>query len=340
MTDLGKIDRDAFESIVAPHLGAARDDVALGPTHGVDFGVLSVGDRAVVVATDPLSILPELGHERAGRLALDVVLADVAVSGVPPSHVTVSLALPPGFTDEALAATWRGLAGYAEELGAAIVAGHTARYPGIDTSWVGAATALGVGDPGDVIRPDGARPGDALVVGTGPGAEVAGLFSHLFGPELGLPPDDLAAARERLEDVETVGDALAAAGAGDVSAIHDATEGGLFGALVEMADGAGVGFEVERAAVPVREGVEAVCDSVGVDPWTVTSAGTLVVAVDPADADAVVEALAARGTPAAVVGSVVEGAGVRVDGEPVEPPPTDPSWAAFAELAGQGVDGE
>ena len=310
MTDLGKIDRDAFESIVAPHLGAARDDVALGPT-----------------------------HERAGRLALDVVLADVAVSGIPPSHVTVSLTLPPAFTDEALAATWRGLAGYADELGVAVVAGHTARYAGIDTSWIGAATAMGIGDPEDVIRPDGARPGDALVVGTGPGAEVAGLFSHLFGDELDLPADDLEAARERLDDVETVGDALAAAGAGDVSAIHDATEGGLLGALAEMAEGAGAGFDVDRGAVPVRDGVAAVCDAVGVDPWTVTSAGTIVVAVAPGDADAVVEALAARGTPAAVVGTVVEGSGVRLDGEPVEPPSTDPSWAAFAELAGRGSDG-
>jgi len=334
MTDLGKIDRATFEAIVAPALGADREDVTLGPTHGLDFGVLAVGDRAVVVATDPLSILPELGYERAGRLALDVVLADVAVSGVPPTHVTVSLSLPPEFGDDALAATWRGLADYAEGLGVAVVAGHTARYAGIDTSWVGAATALGVGDLDDVIRPDGARPGDVLVVSTGPAAEIAGLFSHLYGDQLGLSAEDLAAARERVDDVETVGDALAVADAGDVSAMHDATEGGLLGALVEMADGAGLRFEVERAAVPVRDGVEAVCAAIDVDPWAVSSAGTLVVAVDQADADAVVEALTARGTPAAVVGSVVEGSGVRVDGEAIEAPSTDPSWAAAATLSG------
>lgn len=333
MTDLGKIDRDAFESIVAPRLGATRDDVALGPTHGVDFGVLSVGDRAVVIATDPLSVLPALGLERAGRLALDIVLADVAVSGVAPTHVAVSLALPPDFGDDELRATWTGLAEHAEALGVAIVAGHTARYPGIDTSWVGAGTALGVGDPAALIYPDGARPGDAIVVGTGPGAEIAGLFASLFGEALDLPEDILASARERVDDIETVADALAAAGAGDVSAIHDATEGGLLGAFTEMADGAGVGFEVDRAAVPIRDGVVPVCEAIDVDPWAVSSAGTLVVTVDPADADEVVEGLMARGTPAAVVGSVVDGAGVRVDGEPVDPPETDPSWAAFAALS-------
>lgn len=330
---LGKIDREAFESIIAPHLGAHRDDVALGPTPGIDFGVIDLGERVAVVATDPISFLAELGHERAGRLALDIVLADVAVSGIAPTHVTVSLSLPPGMRDDDLAGIWRGLADYADELGVAVAAGHTARYAGIDTSWVGAGTAIGLGDPADIVRPDGARVGDALVVSTGPGAEVAGLAAHLFSDQLDLPAGDLAAARERLADIETVGDALAASGAGDVSAVHDATEGGLLGALSEMADGAGVRFEVDRTAVPVRAGVEAVCGAIDVDPWAVTSAGSLVVAVAPDDAGDVIAALEARDTPAARVGSVVEGAGVLLDGEPVEPPPEDQSWAAFATLA-------
>ena len=333
MTDLGKIDRETFEAIIRPHLGAGRDDVALGPTHGIDFGVLDLGERVAVVATDPLSVLPPLGFERAGRLALDIVLADVAVSGVAPTHVTVSLSLPPWMTDDDLAATWRGLAGHAEALDVAVVAGHTARYAGIDSSWVGAATAIGLGAADDLVRPDGARPGDALVVSTGPAAEVAGLFSHLYADRLDLPPAALAAARDRLEDLESVRDALAAAGAGDVSAIHDATEGGLVGALCEMADGAGVRFEVERDAVPLLPGVEAVCAAIDVDPWTVTSAGTLAVAVAPDDAGAVVDALTALETPATVAGRVVEGEGVLLDGERVTPPASDPSWAAAAALA-------
>ncbi len=333
MTDLGKIDADAFDRLIAPHLGAERADVALGPTPGIDFGIISVGDRAVVTATDPLSILPELGIERAGRLATDIVLADVAVSGIAPSHLAVSLTLPPTFDDAALLATLSGIDAKAREFGVSIVTGHTGRYAGVESSWVGAGTVFGVGDPDDVVRPDGARPGDALVISTGPAAEVAGLFATLYPDALGLPAETVATAQKRVDDIAAVGDALAAHDAGRVTAMHDATEGGIAGGLCEMAEGADVRFEIEREAVPVAPGVEAVCRAIDVDPWHVTSCGTLLIAVDQADADAVGEALDDRGTSAAVVGQVVDGSGVGADGVPVEPPETDPSWAAAQRLA-------
>ena len=335
MTELGKIDRGFFEEVVYPRLGGEREDVALGPRHGIDFGVLDVGGRALVMATDPLSVLPELGLERAGRLALDIVLADVAVSGVAPTHVALSLTLPPGMEDEDLATVWLAMAEHARDLGVSVVATHAGRYAGVESSWVGGATAMGVGEHGDLIRPDGARPGDAIVVSTGPAAEVAGLFSHLFPDKLGLSPEEIATAQERIDDIEAVRDATTAAAAGAVTAMHDATEGGIAGGLVEMARGAGVRFDLDRSAVPVAPGVEAVCGAIGVDPWRTTSCGTLLIAVDPADADDVVAALRARGTPAAVAGIATEGEGVYVDGEYVDPPSSDPSWEAFAELAGE-----
>jgi hydrogenase expression/formation protein HypE len=237
-------------------------------------------------------------------------------------------------TDDELAATWRGMAGYAEHLGVSVPSGHTARYSGVEYSWVGAATAMGVGSHDAVVRPDGARPGDAIVVSTGPAAEVTGLFAALFPDDLGLDEATLATARERVEDIVVVEDALAAHAAGDVHAMHDATEGGVQGGLVEMADGAGVRFDVDREAVAVAPGVAEVCEAVGVDPWQVSSAGSLLIAVLETDAGAVVDALESRGTAAAVAGTVSEGEGVFLDGDRVEHPGVDPAWAAYADLAG------
>ncbi|MFB6200701.1 MAG: AIR synthase family protein [Halorhabdus sp.] len=337
MPDRGKIDEATFRDVIAPHLGADREDVALGPRHGVDFGVLSIDDSTVVVATDPISILPELGFERAGRIALDIVLTDVAVSGIAPTHVTVSLSLPTGMTDEELKSTWRGMADHADRLGVSVVSGHTARYDGIDYSWVGGATALGVGDPGSLVRPDGAQPGDAIVLTTGPGAETAGLFATLFPEALDLPAETVATAQERVEDIPGVADARRASEGGTITAMHDATEGGVIGGLTEMAEGAGVQLAVTRDDAPTRPGVAAVCDAIGVDPWQVSSAGSLLLTAPPETAGTIVETTETAGTPAAIVGRVEPSAegepGVVLDGERVEPPSSDPAWDAMARLA-------
>ncbi|SNR38490.1 AIR synthase family protein [Halorubrum vacuolatum] len=338
----GKIGRRFFEERIRPNLGADRSDVTLGPAHGCDFGVIAPNavqgaeeSPAVVVATDPISMLPALGFERAGRFALHIALSDVAVSGIAPSHLSIAFALPTTFDDDDFASIWRAISEECGRLDIAVTTGHTARYPGATLPWVGAATVLGIGDPERIVRPDGARPGDRLVVTRGPAVEATGLFASLFPEALSdLDPETVAVAAERLDDVRLVEDALAAAAAGEVHAMHDATEGGLLGALHETAGASGVRFEIERDAVPVSEGVEPVCQALGMAPWRATTSGTLLASVAPADAERVVETLRARDTPAAVVGTVERGAGVAIDGEETSPPDGDASWPVYAELSG------
>lgn len=331
-TEAGKISRAFFEDRIATRLGAERDDVALGPKHGVDFGVVSVGDRAVVAATDPISILPELGFERAGEFALGIVLADVAVSGLAPTHLTISFSLPPEMSDSAFDRLWGAIDAECRDLGVSVVTGHTARYEGCSFPWVGAATGIAVGDPAAIVRPDGARPGDELIVTNGPAVEAVGLLTTLFPETVPLSGAELETAQARLDDVGAVRDALLAAAAGEVTAMHDATEGGLLGAFAEMAETAGVRFSIDADAVPRLPGIEAACDALGMDPWRATTSGTLVIAVDPADTEAVLDALRGRGTVAERVGQVEAGSGIEFDGERFGPQGRDSSWPVYERL--------
>jgi len=331
--ETGKVDREFFESHIASRLGASRNDVHTGPKHGVDFGVIEVSDQALAVATDPISILPGLGHERAGRFAVRFVLADVAVSGLAPSHLAVTLSLPPAIDTETFAAVWRGVDAECRELGVAVTTGHTACYEDASLPWVGAGTALAAGDPEGIVHPDGARPGDALVVTKGPAVETTGLLTTLFPGEIPLPAETLALAQERLADTGVVRDALAAREAGTVTAMHDATEGGLLGALFEMADSADVRIVLDSGAVPVMPGVGETCETLGIDPWRATTGGTLLIAVAPDSVDPVLAALDERGTPAAVAGHVESGAGVELDGEDAARPAGDASWPVYERLS-------
>lgn len=332
MPSTGKIPQSFFAEQIAPRLGADRADVALGPRHGVDFGVVDVDGTALVMATDPVSVLPALGFERAGRFAVRIVLSDVAVSGIAPSHLAISFSLPPEITDAEFSRLWGAIHEECRSLGVDIVTGHTARYAGCSFPWVGGATALAVGDHEAIIRPDGAEVGDDLILTTGPAVEACALFASLFADRIDCEADRLARIAARLDELDGVRDALTAADAGGVTAMHDVTEGGLVGALCEMATGAGCRFDVDSERVPTDPDIDALCETLGMDSWRATSAGSLVIAVDPDSTSEVLDALGGRGTTAARIGRVETGSGLRIDTEPTEPPAGDSSWPVYEAL--------
>jgi hydrogenase maturation factor len=92
---------------------------------------------------------------------------------------------------------------------------------------------------------------------------------------------------------------------GTVHAMHDPTEGGIVGALWEMAAAAGTGFRVEEARIPVRPATAAICGALGVDPLRLIASGALLVACP--DGAAMVRGLGERGVPATVIGEVTAG---------------------------------
>ncbi|MFC6905042.1 AIR synthase family protein [Halalkalicoccus tibetensis] len=331
MSDLGKADREFFDREIYPNLGADREDVRLGPRHGVDFGVVDVADRVLALATDPVFVMPSLGFDRAAWFAFHILMSDVAVSGLRPTHLSIDLNLPAEITDEQFATLWGRMHEEAAELGVSIVTGHTGRYAGCNYPMVGGGTALAVGDPADLVRPDGARAGDEVIVTKGPAIEATGLLAIQFEELLDLDPGAMEAAKDRFYDMSPVRDALVAAAAGPVTAMHDATEGGIYGGLHETARAGGVRIDVEREAVPVMDGVRETCGAFDIDPWISISEGTLLLTVEGGHGEEVLAALDSEGIPAAVVGEASEGEGVYFDGEPVERPERDPFWAAFEE---------
>ncbi|AWB26775.1 AIR synthase family protein [Halococcoides cellulosivorans] len=340
MPDLGKADSAFFDQFIYPHLGADRDEVRVEPAHGVDFGAVEIGGQMLAIATDPVSINPGLGLERAGWLALHILLSDVAVSGLDPAYLSIDLNLPPEIENDTFEAVWSVMDREARKFGVQVVTGHTARYQGCNYPMVGGGTAMAVGDPEDLVRPDGARPGDSVIVTKGPAVEAVGVLSVLFADQVveDLSEADLAAAQDRFYDSSPVEDAIVAANSGPMTAMHDATEGGVIGGFHEMARAAGVQFEIERDAIPVLDGIRPACEAFGIDPWISISEGTLLGTVDQSGVDAVLGALADAGVPAAEVGVVSEGSGLIVDGERVDHPGADPYWQALEECAARAED--
>jgi hydrogenase maturation factor len=351
---LGKLAPEAFARIVAPHLGAERSEVLAGPRAGHDAAVVKIGaGRVLAVTTDPLSVLPALGPARSARLACHLIASDLWTTGIPPAYASVDFNLPPHFTDEQFGEYWRAMSDEWAKLGVAVVTGHTGRYEGCDLSIVGAATLIGVGDEGRYVTPAMASPGDRVILTKGCAIETAAVVASLCPMRLAeaferAEMDESAITRLRALEasVSVVADCRAALRVGvrerGVTALHDATEGGVLGGLVELAKACGHDLRVERTRIPLSPEVRIACEVLGVDPYTSLAEGALLVCARPEHAGAVLASLAEDGILAAEIGEVMRGAGrlwlAEADGNvlTIDEPAPDPYWAAYGRAVREG----
>jgi hydrogenase expression/formation protein HypE len=350
LPDLGKISPEVFEEIILPQLGARDPSVVVGPRSGVDVGVIEIGDTALALTTDPVFIVPEYGWERAAWFAIHILCSDAVTSGLAPRYLAIDLNLPLAITKEQIEIMWRVIHRECEKLGVAIVTGHTARYQGCGYPMVGGATVVAVGPKDSYVTPTMARPGDRVLITKGPAVEASGLFAVTF-------PDVIAEAygrefAERAEGIfwkmSVVEDAMTAVSIGvrdnGVTAMHDATECGIWGALCEVADASGVGMRILKDNIVTDDDALRICDLFGMDPYKAISEGTLVLTVRPHKTAQVLAALHAKGIAASDVGEVVEASrGIRVvDGArelELVHPRVDPFWAAFGAALAKYRDG-
>lgn len=180
----------------------------------------------------------------------------------------------------------------------------------------------------------------------GAAIEATALFAAAYGDRLtntlgNRVVDD---ARALLSAMTVVPEAQAAAAYGvrdaGVTAMHDATEGGVLGGLLEIAEASDVGMVIDLDSVPVRPEVAAVCEVAGMDPYSAISEGTLLLTARAQHANGVLTALTDAGVEAAEIGEVLprtSGRELVQDGqaEPLVHPGADPFWGAFAAWADQ-----
>lgn len=334
---LGKINPEFFNKNIYPKLGKADPSVIVKPQSGVDFGVVDLGDKVMVLSCDPFYIAKELGIEKAAWFAVHILASDVAVSGIAPRYLAVDLNLPPEMKEEELIQMWDTVDSECKKLGIAVVTGHTARYAGCNYPFVGGATVFGIDKKEKLIKPQ-AKIGDAILVSKGPAIETTGLMSAYFPKflEAKFGKDFVKAAQGVYYQMSTVKDALIVAGVGRVTAMHDATECGVFGGLFEIAAHSQVGMDIWQERIVTQEEVKKTCACFEIDPYRAISEGTLLATLDKSRAPEAVEALKREGIPSSIVGEVVEKKkGITVftgEGEfKLEHPGTDPFWQKFEE---------
>jgi hydrogenase expression/formation protein HypE len=348
MPHIGKVSSEIFDEIILPQLGRKRPEILVGPQHGVDVGVVDLGNGQVMVTTtDPIFVVPPYGWERSGWFAVHILASDAATSGIRPTYITMDLNLPLSMTREEFEAMWVVMHRECDRIGMSIMSGHTGRYEGCGYPMIGGATVIGIGPRDRYVTPDMARPGDTILITKGAAIEAAGLFAVTFPQRVAERYGEEAAreAEEIFWQMSVVEDALTAVEAGvrddGVSTMHDATECGVWGGLFEVARASGVGMVIDKEKIIVQDAVRRVCDLFGIDPYSSISEGTLIITCRPRKAQEVARRLRDKGILVSMVGEIVDGQqGMRffeggISRELIHPK-VDPFWSAFGKAASQG----
>jgi hydrogenase maturation factor len=281
--------------------------VLLGPGVGLDCAVVDSDGELLVMKSDPITFVTS----ELGRYLVQVNGNDIATSGATARWLLVTLLLPEGSTTQALVeGLMEEVYASCREQGISVVGGHTEITHGLNRP-IAVAALIGTVARDRLVTPRGARPADRLLLTKTVPIEGTSILARGFAERLRavLSEDELQRARDYLLDpgISVVPDAQLAMQAGEVTAMHDPTEGGLAAALWELAEASGRSLHVDLARVPVSDLSARVCAAFGIDPLTTIASGALLLSTLPEHASPITRALEAQGISCTDIGAVGPG---------------------------------
>ena len=237
-----------------------------------------------------------------GSLAVHGTVNDLAMAGARPLHLSAGFILEAGFPLANLRRIVASMAAAARAAGVTIVTGDTKvveRGKG-DGVFIN-TTGIGVIPDGIQLSGDRARPGDLILLSGSIGDHGVAVMSQRAGLEFETTLQSDSAA---LHDLV----AVMVAATPDLRCLRDPTRGGLATTLNEIAIQSSVGMVLREAAIPIKPGVAAACELLGLDPLYVANEGKLIAICPPDEAERLLAAMRAHplGAMAAIIGTVRE----------------------------------
>ena len=299
---IGKLSEPILIRSVLKQVKHRRDEVLVGPAVGQDCAVVEIGpDEVFVMSTDPITgTVKDLGSH-----CIHVTANDLAAGGAEPVGVMLTVMLPNNTKETELKEIIHDAEEVCQSLNMEILGGHTeitnvVRQPLVSVTGVGKMKRSQVVTTGDI------KPEQDIVLTKWIGLEATAILAKEKEEELAkrFPAGLVDIAKEFSQYLSVVPESKIAMAHG-ISSMHDVTEGGVFGALWEMVNGAGLGMEVELKKIPIRQETVEICEYFGLNPYLIMSSGSMMITTD--DGNALVRKLEKEGIHATIIGRTTAG---------------------------------
>ncbi len=290
----GKLTNKQLKNLILDKLSFQRKEVLVGSNVGEDCAVIDFGQNLVVASTDPITG----ADKNAGKLAIVVNANDICAAGATPVCALITLMVPPSTLPSQIESIIDDTISQAEKFGIQIAGGHTEVTDAV-TKPIICTTMLGKTDKKLSVK--NILPGDTLIMTKYAGIEGTYIIASDFHAKVELTDVEYGDALAFEHELSIALEAKLIASLGNVSAMHDVTEGGILGAVYEMCEGADLGIHIDIDSINVHPVTKKICDALDLNPYRLISSGCLLAAVD-SDGLKEIELLKSHGVKCKVIG--------------------------------------
>lgn len=304
---IGKVSETVLKRSIFKQIHTKRDEVLLGAGVGEDCAAVKLSPGEIfVISTDPIT-----GTVKdVGMLAIQITANDLASSGAEPVGVMLTVLLPEEIEEEDIREMMRQVEEACAHFHIQVMGGHTEVTRAV-TQPVISVTGVGKVREDRLVSTAGAKPGQDILVTKWIGIEGTSIIAKEKEKELleRFSQAFVDTAKGFDQYLSVLPDSRIAVEHG-VSAMHDVTEGGIYGALWEVAEASGIGLEIDLKAIPICQETIEICEYFELNPYYLISSGCMLMAAD--QGHDLVRKLEAAGIPAAVIGKATDGKARRI----------------------------
>ncbi|AND85848.1 AIR synthase [Clostridium tyrobutyricum] len=317
---VGKLDWDDLKYLINNNKTVLREDVRIRSGIGEDCSVVNFGDKECVLSTDPITG----ADKNSGKLAVNINCNDIASCGIEPVGILVTILAPEHSTLEEINSVMQEIDYETKKLNVEILGGHTEVTRAVNKMVI-SCTVIGKGEDKSAVATSGAREGDDIIITKNLCLEGTSIIVNDYEKEVAniLSEAEIKEAKSYIENISVVKEGLISGKFG-VNSMHDITEGGILGAIWEVAKASKKGFKIYKDKMPITEITSKLCSKYDIDPLRLISSGSMLITAE--NGKSLVEVLEKHNIKACIVGKITDEKGILIDKNcenEVDPPKRD-----------------
>lgn len=299
---IGKVPETVLKRSIFKQLTVKRPEIIIGPRVGEDCSIGQFeSDELFSLSCDPITgALKDIG-----ALAVHITANDLAASGAEPVGLMITMLLPENFSEEDLKSIVIDINSTCEALNITVMGGHTEVTTAVNQPII-CATGIGKIKKDKYFINKKAKKGQDIIMTKWAGLEGTAIIASEKEADLKIHYnyEFIDRAKALKQYISVVPESKIAHEHG-VVLMHDATEGGLFGALWELAANARKGVEVILENIPIKQETVEICEFYDLNPYKLISSGSMLMIAE--NGRLLVEELLENGIQATIIGKVTDG---------------------------------